>query len=305
MRKLVAILVALSPLVAPSQAFAWGKPGHMVTAAIAYDDLAAHSPSTLTRVLQILAQHPDAGRFDAAATGATGRTAAIRRLMECARWPDDARGTAFDHPTWHYSDTPVVRPGAPADAGQQHGGDAIDAVQFGLYTAANTRAPMSERALALCWVMHVAGDLHQPLHAASLYSDVHPHGDAGGNDDYIVDPASGRTTKLHAFWDNVAFNTDTPDAAVAEAQQLEARYARTSLPELHAFQAPDVPGWTRGETFALAQSDAYVAGVDTGGEQTPVTLPQGYGDHAKQIAERRLAIAGYRLADLLRLIATR
>src|SRR5262249_11163236 len=38
-----------------------------------------------------------------------------------------------------------------------------------------------DRAVALCWLLHLTGDVHQPLHCASLFTDKFPEGDFGGN----------------------------------------------------------------------------------------------------------------------------
>src|SRR5262245_29642778 len=49
-----------------SGAHAWTRPGHMVTAAIAYDDLAAGDGAVIARLGELLAQHPDRGAFEVA-----------------------------------------------------------------------------------------------------------------------------------------------------------------------------------------------------------------------------------------------
>jgi hypothetical protein len=38
----------------------------------------------------------------------------------------------------------------------------------------------ADKAVAVCWLMHLVGDIHQPLHAVSYYDDDHPKGDRGG-----------------------------------------------------------------------------------------------------------------------------
>ena len=56
-----------------------------------------------------------------------------------------------------------------------------------------TPSPIRRRATALKWVVHLVGDLHQPLHAGE-------HADSGGND--VKLSFDGRPTNLHSLWDS-------------------------------------------------------------------------------------------------------
>jgi hypothetical protein len=47
------------------------------------------------------------------------------------------------------------------------------------------------------WLIHLVGDVHQPLHAVAFFRQDLPNGDSGGND---IEMKSGG--KLHAFWDD-------------------------------------------------------------------------------------------------------
>jgi hypothetical protein len=38
----------------------------------------------------------------------------------------------------------------------------------------------ANRGIALSWLFHLIGDIHQPLHAVQLFSREYPHGDRGG-----------------------------------------------------------------------------------------------------------------------------
>jgi hypothetical protein len=63
------------------------------------------------------------------------------------------------------------------------------------YTS-NTR-----KAIAISWLLHLFGDVHQPLHCINLYSDRFPNGDQGGSRIAVRD--GEKLTKLHSFWDNI------------------------------------------------------------------------------------------------------
>jgi hypothetical protein len=63
-----------------------------------------------------------------------------------------------------------------------------------------------DRAVALCWVFHLLGDMHQPLHTIKLFTTQFPapEGDRGGTRFYIrVKPTNATTISLHAFWDDL------------------------------------------------------------------------------------------------------
>jgi len=297
-------LAAAVALLLPPAAHAWSRAGHMVTAAIAWDDLAARDHAVLDKIGVVLAAHPDRGAFDVAVGDALGEERARLLLLECARWPDDARGTIYDHPTWHYAFAPVVREGdAPRTAPPESlDGDALEAFALNARVMGNPKASDAERAIALCWVMHVGGDIHQPLHAAQLFSVEQPSGDQGGGHQFVRAPPTNELVTLHWFWDDAVQHVGEPDAVEARARELVARLPRARLGELaEPARARDFPRWARDESYPLAVSLAYRSDAKLGSSaETAVALTADYVAAAAQAAERRVVIAGYRLADVLR-----
>jgi len=59
------------------------------------------------------------------------------------------------------------------------------------------------RSIALRLLLHYYGDIHQPLHSSTLYSNDYKSGDRGGNDFILKNRYS--TKNLHALWDNVIY----------------------------------------------------------------------------------------------------
>jgi hypothetical protein len=308
LRTLCLSIAVLAALHGPARA--WSRAGHMVTAAIAYDELSAHHPEVIGRVLEIIAHHPERGPFEVA-TGVIQGEARDRRLfMEVARWPDDIRGGAYDHPSWHGAFRPIVDPRdppakAPPDVVVY---EAYEAFALNAHLAADRRAPAADRAVALCWLFHIVGDVHQPLHAGELYSAAFPDGDRYGSLEFLIDPRSGQVVNLHRYWDFLPQEQDTPEAALARARELEARFPRARLapelaPELTPQLAPaaalDIRAWT-GESYALAVSLAYRADRPRAASAADAKRPSAvYDADSAAAAERRLALAGYRLADVL------
>src|SRR5215472_14395918 len=156
-------------LVAVSSAFAWSKAGHMVSGAIAYADVKHTSPEILARVIALLKSHPHYQTKWVPRLAQLNLSAEEQELylfMLAARWPDDIRGdAAFHHGAWHYINLPYTPEGQPASV------QPVDPPSDNILTAYQTNLDMVQstaqdatRAVALCWVFHLIGDVHQPLH---------------------------------------------------------------------------------------------------------------------------------------------
>jgi hypothetical protein len=89
--------------------------------------------------------------------------------------------------------------------------------QIGAFRAAlSPQSGVSDeiRSYDLSWLLHLVGDVHQPLRATSRFSHAHPNGDEGGN---LVKVRCGqhtevfcRASELHAFWDDLLGPSDGP-----------------------------------------------------------------------------------------------
>lgn len=302
--RLAGVVAALAGLAANgSPALAWTRPGHMVTAAIAFDDLMARDPAVIDRVAGLLDSHPDRAPFEVAEDRSEGRERALRLMMECARWPDDARLTAYDQPSWHVELKPVVRPEDPPPVMPSTATvmDGVEAFALNARVMANPGATPAQRAVALCWVMHLAGDVHQPLHTAQLFSSGFPDGDRAGSLQFVIDPVSGKPETLHWFWDDSVHRSGDVASVVARAAGIERRWPRSSLRGLTApATAGDYAAWA-GESREIARTLAYRSGPVGGlssGQARPIDAA--YQEAVATVAESRVALAGYRLADLLR-----
>jgi hypothetical protein len=294
MRSIVTFVVAAA-LLAPVPAAAWSRPGHMVAAAIAYDELKRRDPSALALILRLAAAHPDRAAFEVAVGRAEGEEADRRRFLELARWPDDARGTPQDHPTWHYRLRPIAESGVPVPHGDS--GEGVEALALAVAVAGNARAAPAERATALAWILHIAADLHQPLHAAERFGRDWPQGDQAGSKVFVREAEGGKPVSLHWLWDDAVNRDGTPDAAFARAAALTARYPRAAFQKCLA--AGDAQSWLQ-ESYGLARTLAY-------GPEAPRALrpedarvaPRAYQAALERAATERLTLSGYRLSDLL------
>jgi hypothetical protein len=304
--KALAALTAAVALGLVSPAAAWTRPGHMVTAAIAYDEIQRMRPDLLPVIGTLLDAHPDRGPFQVAVDRTTGAERARRMFLECARWPDDIRLTTNDRPTWHAALWPVVAADASpqtrakvAARGEPPAGEAIQAIALNLRVLSDRRASTAERATSLCWVLHVVGDIHQPLHTAELFSAAWPDGDGGGSGEYVQDPLGPDPIVLHWLWDDSINRSGVAADVDRRAREIEAGHPRAVLAELKRPGGPDrFTTWAHEESYPIAASFAFGARIAT--SPTPAgapAVPDGYWQEVRRIAESRVALAGYRMAD--------
>jgi hypothetical protein len=275
-------LAALLLLVPAAPVLAWGPVGHRAVGAVA-DSLL--TPQARAQVSALLADDRD--RDD--------RPSGRQTLAEVASWADEIRGGPLDHPHWHYDDRPVC-----ADTGKpwcvQADCNSAEIVAQ-LAVLGDRSRPLRARNEALKWIVHLVGDLHQPLHAADF---AH-----GGNQIPVAPHGSQRHGEsLHIFWDfqlvTLALHVRDGEVPRRVRQRLEQR-ARAEDPALVA-QGPEQ--WAR-ESNALARAvalDLPGIGCDIGppgGPYPTVTLGPRYLERAEPVVLERLALAGARLAYVL------
>jgi hypothetical protein len=193
----------------------------------------------------------------------------------------------LDHPDVKAACFGFPAPDRPASAGPAQD-CVINRVNAFAAELADRSTPQAERILALKYVLHFVGDLHQPLHAA----DNH---DRGGN---CVGVALGgsRTTNLHAYWDTAvvrALGAD-PDAVAGKLR------AEITPAQLAAWRNGTPASWAM-ESHQVAASTAYWPGAPAGcdPDAAPVGLPAGYEARAREAAALQLKKAGVRLAVVL------
>ena len=274
---------------------AWSAQGHMATGAIAFDLLGQRSPAAIAAIEQLMESHPDRARFESALQGLDG-PARTRRLFELiARWPDDIRGTSYSHAHWHHQLRIVA--GSHLFRGLRLG-EADHGFRTALRILRDARADAGRRAVPLCWLFHITGDMHQPLHAGHLMNGRFPFTDQAGTIGWVKASPEAEPETLHQFWDKAA---DRPGDDMAGADSI----AQAVEPGLEPITPVEdivaaYRGWV-GESEELAAEGAYRgAALDESRapDRAPV-LPPDYVTSAREIAEHRLGQAGARLAGLI------
>ncbi len=310
-------LLVVSLSAQPSRA--WIATGHKVIAMIAWEDL---TPKTRAAVTAILKQHP---RFEkdlqaGADDGASDDAIALHAFAQAATWPDMVRlqehpmHAEYNHPSWHYIDIPYIvgnAAPAPEKAPTTTTGphNIVEALAQCVAELKDPKTPPARQAVDLCWVEHLVGDIHQPLHAATLVSAEYPNGDQGGNGETVLrePPYPDSQANLHFIWDALPgdFMSDALDSFEAKGLRGDARYSRDMFKDL--LPVTDFMAWAK-ESHALAVKDVYLDGRLKTAEtpkgrrfsSDPVPgLPPGYLEHAEKVAMHQVSLSGYRLADLL------
>lgn len=167
--KIYRIILACALLPAAFSAAAWGQKGHDVTAAIAERHLTPVAKAAVDSILD-------------------GRS-----MVYWANWLDNASHTA-DYAytkTWHYRNvdadkTYLTMPKNPD-------GDVVEGIRYAIRVVSDKDQTPTNRALAMKILVHLVGDLHQPMHLGHAT-------DLGGN--RVKVKYFGRETNLHSIWDS-------------------------------------------------------------------------------------------------------
>lgn len=311
MKSRLAAVVALAASV-PSAAHAWDDEGHEIVAWFAYQNL---TPGARAQAVALLREHP---QLDLLKKGCPkGFDEDLYIFMKAATWPDMMRSAANDpglkehHRLWHFIDTPFETQGVTASPPVLHwrpGTDPKNIVQALAKCDADLSSPhveQAEKSKRLCWTLHLVGDIHQPLHAAALFSEQFPQGDHGGNTFGITE--DNEPHELHAYWDQLLGASKSIKRVQAHAAALAQR--PELKPDRFAAQIEQhsTPAEWAAESFELARDVAYDHGNLRGEPvadsrhlpQDAPALPEGYHAKALALAERQAALAGFRLAAVV------
>ena len=165
----LAVLIALT---IATPAAAWGPIGHRATGAIADENLSGLARANVQLLI------------------------GTETLAEAATFPDEMKSdpSPFWQKTaspWHYVTVATGITYMPSMAPAE--GDAITALNKFTATLRDSKASVEDRRVALRFIVHIIGDLHQPLH-------VGRGDDRGGNDTPVT--FFNRSTNLHSLWDS-------------------------------------------------------------------------------------------------------
>jgi hypothetical protein len=350
MRRFLTVVVAVVTMgFYSTRASAWHQRGHMLTALVAYEQL---DDATRKQLVEILREHPRFKEDFASAMpeGLDEDDQGKWLFGQASIWPDAVRRpsgdgvipadpkkkTSYHRANWHFINYPFVLVPANTDPSKKKALEAaaekdvnletkapaaesldmnvLQAIAFNAGILKDGNRAKADRAVALCWLLHLVGDIHQPLHSSALFTerlfapkDGPAHGgDHGGNG---VKFGSAKSDNLHSLWDEGPGSSSTFKSVAARSEILLENEALKKMGQ-DALQKEDAEAWAK-ESFALAKKSAYTKEIqkqlllaekqgDTSASDDLIELPEGYRPAVRKLSDERVVEGGFRLAALLK-----
>ena len=268
---------AIVALLLPAPAAAWWDYGHETIARIAERNV---RPDTRAAIRRLLAR----------SSALDTPTCPARTIVQASLWPDCIRalGHRFSYASpWHYQNVPICRP-FDARSGCTDGNCISAQIQRNARLLADRSLPVRERVMALAFVVHLVGDLHQPLHVAD-------RNDLGGNRQSVFYGIIPRN--LHLAWDGdlAERGISTPPANAAGILSEFGAGDRAAMRE------GTPTDWAR-ESWAVGRELAYGSLLAdpcaAAGEDRPV-ISEATTQRLIPVIRRQVARGGLRLARML------
>jgi len=252
--------------IATQRSWAWGREGHRLTALVAEQYL---TPETRAAIVELLGK---------------------QTLADVAPWADEYRA---DHPEtapWHFVDIPLSEttfdrnrdcPVSKTDPSSPWRDCVTDRILYFEGQLGDTSLPPAQRAMALKFLVHLIGDIHQPFHAM---------GDARGGNDITVDFLGLSTCgtykcNLHGVWD---------DSIIEEQGLNEKKYTERLLEEIKTNNWQNMAGGTPSTWANISHHYAIDAFTPNG-----ALITHEYVKEESKIVDAELALGGLRLAHVL------
>lgn len=252
------LIVMSFALLTSSALWGWGQTGHRITGEIAQSRINGKTAAEIELLL-----------------GKQG-------LAEMSTWPDEQRSNPQpfwqnDANPWHYVTLPGSKKASELVSPSE--GDALTALEGFAAVVRDRQKPQDERALALRFIIHIVGDLHQPLHVGNGT-------DRGGNDVKVT--WFGDPSNLHSVW----------DSGMIDGQKLS--YTEYADRLEHRLAVEQTVAWwdARPQTW-IGESATLRDGVYPTSSEQPVALGYAYQFQHLPTVETRLTQAGIRLAAYL------
>jgi len=264
MRRVLASVLLLGA--ATPQGWAWGREGHRLTALVAEHYL---TPATEAAVAQLLGK---------------------QTLADVAPWADEYRQEHPETAPWHYVDIPAAQakfdrerdcPASSTDPKGPWRDCVTDRILYFEGRLGDTSLPPAERAMALKFLVHLIGDVHQPLHALA--------DSRGGNDIHVTFLGSTQcdisVCNLHGVWDN---------SLISEQGLSEKKYTDKLLQEIQDNHWERLAGGAPTAWADISHHYAVDALLSNG-----AMINRPYVDEETKIVDAQLALGGLRLARVL------
>jgi len=303
------LLLVIINSVLVCNAVAWDDTGHKLTMAIAWERM---SPAARERAIKILLSAPEDSDLSVFYLQNSRSDAAnkLELFMIASTWADIIRDKKFKNRfdkyhkgDWHYADTFWREANGKVEILNdfpEPKGKAVEQLFAFDKTLRDASVSDADKAIALAWILHLGGDIHQPLHTSARVTDLEPKGDQGGNTFELSpkDAARENRLNLHWFWDsitgrNIPRQNDACDSEYlpAIAKMVTEKYPFAKMQ--NRLKLGKFDEWQQ-EGFKIASRRLF-----------PDTLKRNempsekYKRQAFEIAQEQIALAGYRMGEML------
>jgi hypothetical protein len=278
MLKFRSLVLGLALFLASSPAAAWWEYGHETVATIAALQV---KPQTRREIQRLLAH----------ANELATPTCPARTIEQASVWPDcikllkDRFSYAY---AWHYQNVDVCKPFDQKSACKD--GNCVSAqIDRNARLLADRSLPARERLQALAFLVHLVGDLHQPMHAG----DKH---DLGGNK-FAASYGFIAKSNIHSIWDGYLADRAISTPA-GEARGILSELSPQQKAEMQTGKTED---WAR-ESWQIAHDDAYGSLMADPCGPLPAQQPVVTEEITRRlipVVRKQIARGGLRLARLL------
>ncbi|NNK18057.1 MAG: S1/P1 nuclease [Maribacter sp.] len=251
--KKILLLLFLSAQFSFASTIFWSKTGHRVIGEVAQEELSGRARRAITKLLD--------GQSMASISNFADEIKADRRYREFS--------------AWHYVNIPINK--SYSDIEPSKYGDLVTGIQKCIAMVENEKNTKEDRVFYLKMLVHLVGDLHQPMHVGRVE-------DKGGND--IQLQWFGKGSNLHRVWDSNMIN----DYGLSYTE-LTASLPVLNKKEKKALQSGTVLEWVS-ESQEIANKLYTSVGI---GEK----LAYGYSYTWWSTVENQLQKGGLRLAKVL------
>lgn len=298
----------------PGPASAWDSLGHLIITQIAEDQL---TPEARTAIEESMA------RFNEAKKGEFSSDDESYDMVTASCWMDDIRSLPdkYDFGKWHYINLPIGDQEVPLSESEHEPNVRWGVQRCVEIISGKVEDPQIDRDQALVMLLHLVGDTHQPMHTANRNNDL------GGNRVKLRNVeltkeeklfSKKKESNLHAFWDSsyrrvfrdgqagVLYEAPiyekgkpaTGHAVAKELMRREADAIKEKYPPSVVAEEKDAAGWVE-ESHEVGYRLAYgkLPGQSPTGSSAEVD--ERYVTEARETAQQRVAMAGYRLGALL------
>lgn len=301
--KILAIII----LLLTNQTFAWSHKGHQVVGEIAYNNLDSKSQNKLNILLDELIKNLPAHdkRYLKKQSYSLSKLSRLSGLPDTWKnlnintlisnlnisntgaFKDTPQENSYD---WHYQ-SKIIKYDLTGKSEKSEQVGKLSQVLTSLISSSKAIKNPVSKAAVIIFISHLTADAHQPLHALGRELQYKPNkNDKGGNKFCLIEKKNTSCKRnLHQYWDNAGRSITNDTNLLIIANKISADYKKSIFND--QIINLKVENW-------LQESFEYWPSVyNTPENKMP---DKQYQNMTQVICHKRLALAGYRLAEVIK-----